>query len=275
MKNEYLAKSYNEFIEKYNIELDLTQEQLDSIDAGDNIKLDDTQLDRLAEQLVAYEEIDEFIKDNCRALLPISFSLFVVNDKLWEMMKKKVWDPEKMLAMCTVPLCTWDKDYETTSNPKGIRRWPIKPNTLDIHFDNMTKLEIRGEGGDFSGFIEQSHLSTRKWGFPDSRRLIPNFIFQSIHIEALLGRAAIEISPEPREDFDYDFSDHARVFFEHGFVAHIPGEDVILQVGKGKPNRMAGDVYLLIGNRFIEKETQEQTLLADIWLKLFKKRMTR
>ena len=274
MRNEYSSKSYSEFVNQFNINLDLTKEQSSALDEGKRISLSEEQFDNIAYQMSLGEGIEEFLKKNCSVLLPVSVSLFVINDKLWTMMERKIWDPKKMLAMSTIPLCTWDQGYEKTSNPKGVKRWPIKPNTMDISFGDKPKMRILGEGGDFSGFIEQSHLTMRKWGMPDTRRLLPNYVFESLRIEVELDRTSIEIHPSPRDELDYDFSEHARTFFNHGFLVYTSGENVILHVGKRKPTRLAGDVFLLIGRRFSKEDESNHELLVDVWLNLFEQNLT-
>jgi len=273
MRSTYPAKAYAEVIDKHNLALDLSPEQSAAIAEGREISLSEKQIESITDQLTGQAGIDSFLNATCKDLLPFSSSLFVINDRLWKMMDRKIWDCRKMLAMTTIPLCTWDHDCETTRNPKGARRWPIKSNSMDIDLGPKPVLKIQGEGGDFSGFIEQSHLTARKWGIPDTRRLLPNYIFESLRIEAILNRAVLEIHPSPRDELDYDFSDHARVFFEHGFLVHVPGEDVTLQVGKRKPTQMAGDVLLLVGKRFDGDDDSNLELLVDIWLKAFEKRM--
>jgi hypothetical protein len=274
MQKEYPSESYRELVDLYNIDLELTEEQQSAFREGLTFSLSEKQLDAIVERLVADDGVENYLERNSHHLLPLSASLFVMNEKLWEMMKRKVWDPEKMLAMSTIPLCAWDQKHESTSNPKGIRRWPIRQNALNLSLGDESKLAVAGEGGDFSGFIEQSHLTMRKWGIPDSRRLIPNYTFEMLRIEVVLDRAAISIHPSPREDFDYDFSDHARVFFEHGFSIHVEGKDVVLQIGKKKPTQMTGNCWLLVGSR-IGDDGKQNALLVDIWLKLFQKRMMR
>lgn len=274
MRNQYRSSAFSEFAEQFRIDLELTPEQSSAVDEGKVVSFSDEQMNDIENQLISKYGIDEFLKENNDKLLPLSVSLFVINDKLWSMMERKIWDQNKMLAMSTIPLCTWDQNHEKTSNPKGIKRWPIKSNTMDLSFDESPKMRIQGQGGDFSGFIEQSHLTMRKWGLPDTRRLIPNYMFESLRIELKLIRAEIEIHPYPRDELDYDFSDHARIFFEHGFMIRLPGEDVILQVGKRKPNQMAGDVFVLIGRRFDKQDLSNHELLVDIWIRLFRKRVS-
>jgi len=274
MRNEYPSKAYSEFVHQFNIDLELTPKQSSALVEGKGIRLSEMQLDIIVNQMTSEDGIEEFLKENCGILLPLSVSLFVINDKLWSIMQRKVWDPQKMLAMSTIPLCTWDQKHESTSNPKGVKRWPIRPNTLNLSFDEKYMMKIQGEGGDFSGFIEQSQLTMRKWGIPETRKLIPNYIFQTLRIDVALNKAAIEIHPSPRDELDYDYSQHARVFFEHGLMVQVPGEDVTLQVGKRGPTQMAGEVFLHIGKRFEKDEVSKQELLVDIWLRLLGKRLS-
>jgi len=274
MRNAYSSTALSEFTSHYNIDLELTSEQSSAVGEGKKISFSDEQMEDIVNQLISKHDIDAFLNENSDKLLPLSVSLFVINDKLWSMMERKVWDKKKMLAMSTIPLCTWDQNHETTSNPKGIKRWPIKTNIMELSFDKNPKMKIQGQGGDFSGFIEQSHLTMRKWGIPDTRRLIPNYTFESLRIELRLIRAKTEIHPHPRDELDYDFSDHAKVFFEHGLLIQLPGEDVTLQVAKRKPNQMAGDVFLLLGKRFDTEEVSNHELLVDIWIRLFRRRLS-
>jgi len=237
MRYKYPAKAVSEFVNQFSIDLNMIPEQSSAVDEGKVISFSEEQMDDIQNQLISKHGIEGFLKENSDKLLPLSVSLFVINDKLWKMMEKKIWDPKKMLAMSTIPLCTWDQNCETTSNPKGIKRWPPKTNTIDLSFDESPKMRIQGEGGDFSGFIEQSHLTMRKWGLPDTRRLLPNYTYELLRIELKLARAEIEIHPNPRDELDYDFSEHARVFFEHGFMIHLPGEDVILCYSSGREEK--------------------------------------
>ncbi len=72
---------------------------------------------------------------------------------------------------------------------------------------------------------------------------------------------------------DYNYSDHASVFYEHGFAISILGENVTLRVGKRIPTKMLGDVYLLIGSRVNAEDKPYQGLMIDIWIRAFQRRM--
>jgi hypothetical protein len=226
--------------------------------------------------MVVLDGIDEFLVKFSQSLLPLSLSLFVLNDRLWKMMERKSWDKEKMLAMSTIPLCIWERKAENTSNPKGASRWGVNPNTFELTLEKDPKILIRGEGGDFSGFIEQSQLTMKKFGIPESRKLIPNYMFEQLQIEVLLDRAVFEIHPAPRDNLDYDYSEPARTFYNYGFAISVPGEDVILKVSKRKPSKMLGDVFLLIGSKILDDDNTHQYrgLKIDILLRALQRKFT-
>ncbi len=267
------AKAYEEFLKEIKIDLGFTPDQSAAYDRGESILLSKEQLDFIVDQLSVLEGIDSFLIRFTSSIQPISLSLFVLNDKLWKIMERKLWDPEKMLAMSTIPLCAWDKNSESISNTKAVKRWTVHPSTFAISFGEYPKMSITGEGGDFSGFIDQSQLTARKFGIPESRKEIPNYIFDKLDIKVELDDYSIETYPKPRDDLDYDYSDHARVFYEHGFAVSLPGENVTLKVGKRKPAKMLGEVYLLIGRRVNVEEEPFTGLLLDIWLRAFQRRM--
>ena len=272
MKTSLHASALRRLIEEYSIELDLSDEQSRAIDENSDTSLSENQIDFIVDQLVAAHGLDSFLTTFSKELEPISLSLYVINDRLWKMMEKKPWDTDKMLAMSTIPLCTWDKDKEKTSNPKAVKRWNILPNTLSLSFQPEPSLLIMGEGGDFSGFIEQSQLTMRKFGMMDSRKLIPHYGFEKLGLRILLKNATYEEHPKPRDDIDYDYSENARAFFEHGMAISIPGENVILKVSKRKPAKMFGEAYILIGVSIAEDQDHYRGLMADIWIRAFQRR---
>ena len=260
MKIAKPAKAYRELLDQFEIDLGLTSNQATALEINKPILLTEKQLDFLVDQIVALDDIDEFLKKFIHSVLPISLSLFVINDRLWKMMERKSWDNDKMLAMSTIPLCAWDKKLNDTNNPKAVKRWTVQPSTFELSLDNTPKIKITGKGGDFSGFIERKNF-------------LPNYIFESLTISVKFDDANIETYPAPRDDLDYNYSDNARVFYEHGFAISIPGENVTLRIGKRLPIQMLGDVYLLIGTRVNVDNKPYQGLMIDIWLRAFQRRM--
>ena len=267
------AKAYEELRNDYEVDLGLTPEQSSALDRGESILLSKDQLDFILDQLSVLERLDDFLIKFASSIQPLSLSLFVLNDKLWKIMERKLWDSEKMLAMSTIPLCAWDKNSESISNKKAVKRWTVHPSSFVLSFDKIPIMSITGEGGDFSGFIDESQLTARKFGMPESRKEIPHYIFEKLDIRVEFKNYVVETYPEPRDNLDYDYSDHARVFFEHGFAVSLPGENLTLRVGKRKPTRMLGEVYLLIGRRINVEEEPLTGLMLDLWLRAFQRRM--
>jgi len=276
MKVEKSASSYRELVDEYEIDLGLNEEQSTAVDSDRPILLNEEQLDYIIDQMTVTSGIDRYLQDHSEVMLPVSLSLFVINERLWKMMERKQWDREKMLAMCTIPLCTWERKSETTSNPKGSNRWEVHPNTFELILEKDPKILVRGAGGDFSGFIEQSQLTMKKFGIPESRKLVPNYSFEKLQIEVLLNRAVFEVHPTPRDNLDYDYSESARTFYNHGFAVSVPGDDLILTVGKRKPSKLAGEVFLLIGSQISEDDAAHQYkgLKTDILLRALQRRFT-
>ncbi len=261
MKIAKPAKAYRELLDQFEIDLRLTSDQATALESNQPILLTEEQLDFLVDQIVALDGIDKFLTKFINSVLPISLSLFVINDRLWKMMERKSWDNDKMLAMSTIPLCAWDKKSGDTNNPKAVKRWTTQPCTFELSLDNTPAIKIKGKGGDFSAFIERKNF-------------LPNYIFESLNIGVVLNNATIETYPTPRDDLDYNYSDHASVFYEHGFAISIPGENVTLRVGKRIPTKMLGDVYLLIGTRLNAEDKPYQGLMIDIWLRAFQRRIS-
>ncbi|MCK5264746.1 MAG: hypothetical protein KAR03_03995, partial [Candidatus Thorarchaeota archaeon] len=136
MKIAKPAKAYRELLDQFEIDLGLTSNQATALEINKPILLTEKQLDFLVDQIVALDDIDEFLKKFIHSVLPISLSLFVINDRLWKMMERKSWDNDKMLAMSTIPLCAWDKKLNDTNNPKAVKRWTVQPSTFELSLDN-------------------------------------------------------------------------------------------------------------------------------------------
>ena len=267
------AKAYRELLNKYELDLGLTNDQTAALENDHSILLSREQLDFIVDQLVVVDGMDEFLKKSASVIQPLSFSLFVLNDKLWKIMERKLWDSEKMLAMSTIPLCAWDKNSEKTHNVKAVKRWEIRPSTIKLSLEKKSSIRVVGDGGDFSGFIDKSQLTARKFGIPESRKEIPNYLVEKLDITIEFKKAIIETYPLPRDDLDYDYSDHARIFYEHGFAISLPGEYVTLKVGKRKPTKMLGDAYVIFGKRIDIDNEAFQGLMLDIWLRAFQRRI--
>jgi hypothetical protein len=265
MSNEYPASAYTKLLEEFEIDLDLTDEQSVAWNSGQNFALSGEQMSSVIHQISRVLGSDTFLTEFISAIIPVRLSLFVFNDALWNLMMRKPWEDsrEQMLAMSTIPLCAWKQDEEKTSNPKGVCRHDTWPNEARLELSPKKQLMITGRGGDFAGFIERSHRTARKWGMPESRKLIPNYEFVDLNIVADLEKAKISIRPPPRDDIDYDFSESAKFFFDNGIMISLPEGCVTLTSGKRKPAVMKGESVLLLG--YYDSEEPYKNLLSSIW----------
>ncbi|MGY5872200.1 MAG: hypothetical protein RTV72_08155 [Candidatus Thorarchaeota archaeon] len=200
---------------------------------------------------------------------PVSLSLYVLNDSLWKIMERRDSQSDKMLAMSTIPICTWEKSSVTATNPSGVKRWDIHPSAIDVVTENSPKIRITGQGGDFCGFIEQSMKTSRHFGIPESNNLIPNYQSSRIAIDVDLTTIKAETNPLPTDNLDYDFADSAKVYFDHGILLSGDGNSFQLAIDRRKPLKLKGDVLLFIGRRESEEEKQQE-VLADIWFQILK-----
>jgi hypothetical protein len=216
--------------------------------------------------------LDIFLEDKALQMPPVCMSLYVINKATWKLMERRPWDKDKMLAMTTIPYCFWDQKEEHGSNLKGVKRWELGPTTLA--FDSAPpRLRIAGNGGDFGGFITRGMVTSRKFGMPETdNKLVPNYIFQKLDITAQLHEARMQLHPDPSDELDYDFSESARVFHDHGIHLEIPGRYLNLKVEKRKPTKLSGTAHLLIGVP-PQPESSIQVLLADVWFWVLKRFM--
>lgn len=265
--------TFQEFAERFNVQFHFSAEQESQFDEGKPVVLSASQLDKLTEQVSMQEGLGPFLETNAKLVAPVCMSLYVINDATWALMERKPWDKDKMLAMTTMPYCFWDHNEEYASNPKAVKRWDLGSNRIAFKGKPLT-LSIEGDGGDFSGFIERSMLTMRKFGMPEmNNKQIPNYVFKQIGIMARLGKAKVRIHPEPTDEFDYDYSESARVFHDHGIQLEIPGDDVSLTIEDGKPSKLRGVVHLLVGKHEGSEEKSLLTLLADVWFWAFHRLM--
>ncbi|MFX0044275.1 MAG: hypothetical protein ACFE8Z_00365 [Candidatus Hermodarchaeota archaeon] len=259
--------TFEEFASKFDVQIRFSKDQYRQFEKDIPVVLTAFQLDELVEQVSEHMGLADFLEDNAPQISPVCMSLFVLNEATWALMNRKPWDKNKMLAMTTLPHCSWDRNEESTSNPKSVKRWDLGQSTLAFGKAPPT-LNVSGDGGDFSGFIEQSMLTARKFGMPETRGLVPNYQFKKLEIAADLKDARIHVHPEPADEFDYDYSASAKTFYNHGIDLELDGESVTLQVGKQNPSKLRGRVHLLVGVPNDAECDPSKELLADIWFRV-------
>lgn len=272
MKVGHSIDAFEEFAKTYDVEFHFSTEQEILLEEDRAVVLSSSQLDGIATHISKQSGLGPFLEENARQISPVCMSLYVINKATWDLMQRRAWDKDKMLAMTTMPYCFWDQKEERGSNLKGVNRWELGPTTLAFS-DRPPTVTITGNGGDFGGFIRRGMVTSRKFGMPETDdKVVPNYIFQELEITALLDEARIRLHPEPSDELDYDFSESARVFHNHGVHLEIPGEHVNLEVKKRKPARLSGTVHLLIGVPS-QPESSMRALLADVWFWLLRRLM--
>ncbi|RLI55723.1 MAG: hypothetical protein DRP09_08745 [Candidatus Thorarchaeota archaeon] len=268
MSFKYPPSAFSRLLEQFELDLNLSDEQAAFMEEGVEFSLSEDQMDDVVRQIASVIEPRVFLEEYAETVTPIRMSLYVLNDDLWAMMQRKPWEDDRgrMLAMTTIPLCTWEHSEERVSNPKGAKRWEVKPNKMRVSWKRGRTLSITGEGGDFAGFIERSHRTARKWSMPESRQLIPNYEFVTIFLQLTLDGARVTTRPLPRDELDYDFSESGKFFYDHGVMLEMPGENVLLKSGKRRPYRMKGNAVILLGLH--DPEDAYRDLLASLWFRI-------
>ena len=143
------------FERKYDIGIDFDLGQETQLDRNGKTTLTIPQISDLLKDLCPTEEsIVEFIQETSKNLVPISLTLFVINEATWKIMENKPKFPDKLLPMSMIPWFYWDPYYQRKGNPRGIRRHETGTCVVSITND-LKELILTGTGGDFSGLIEE------------------------------------------------------------------------------------------------------------------------
>jgi len=275
---EFSQKEIQEFCDLYGVTIDLTVEQRSTLNDGDRSPLLLEQITSLANQICSDDRsAKEFIEEKSTEFNPISLTLFVLNEALWKIMTRRPEHSEKMLPMTTIPWFYYERSAEDKSNPLGARRHdnPKHPLTIKIDEDMFS---IDGVGGDFCGLLEGRFVDKQNQGrsiiIPGStgiRKIVPNYESQKIRINIKKGSAETILYPSPNKKLDYNFSEHPKIFYDHGMGITADGKDVYLQVGNRKNNHLLGEVMIFIGKDFDTMGESTDILLFHVWLSLLSK----
>ncbi|MHA1938959.1 MAG: hypothetical protein ACXABV_11090 [Candidatus Thorarchaeota archaeon] len=273
MKVGQSQSTFQEFADRYDVQFHFSAEQQSLFDEDRPVVLTTSQLDQLTEQLSRQQGLEKYLEANAQHISPVCMSLYVINESTWAIMERKPWDKDKMLAMTTMPYCFWDPAKEHGSNLKGVKRWELGSTTLAFRSSPLT-LTIEGNGGDFSGFLSRGMATLRRFGIPETdNKPVPRYTFQNLEISAELRDAKVYLHPEPCEEFDYDFSEPAKLFHDYGVHLELPGEHVTLTVEKRKPSRLRGRVHLLVAGSTRPNTDSFKALLTDAWFWAFDRLM--
>jgi hypothetical protein len=124
---------------------------------------------------------------------------------------------------------------------------------LDIN-PKRKELTISGEGGDFSGIVEERVAQRKIEGRPlfipswsKSRKNVIYYDFNNLNVRINLQNVNIDLYPMPDSKLDYGFSESPKVFFKHGIKLYGDGGDFQLKVGNRPRTKLAGEVIIYIG----------------------------
>lgn len=268
-------RDVEEFENRNSAFLLVDRKQLEETDEGPAVRLSLKQLSSVVENMVGNAGVDDFIRAGAEEFSPLSMALFVFNDALWKMMKKKTESHDTMLPMATIPRFHWAREFISQGNPHGVQRDDIHKASLS-YVPNQS-LAIQGVGGDFSGILEGQLVDTR----PSSRPIfsptlppimghrisrMPKYNLCDISVTIGTNRLDKELYPSPRSDIDYTFSEHPKVFLEHGLAIETAGSNVSLRIDNKKPQDLFGNVIILLGKRWSPMTEGYKIVEFHVWL---------
>ncbi len=272
-RHEFSRKAIQNFCDHYEVTINLNSEQESKLsDEGKTTLLLD-QIKDISDQLCSDGvNLKKFIKQRIAELHPVSFSLYVINDDLWKIMSRKNEHPEKMLPMTTIPWFYWEEESESRKNPSGVIRKEDSNRPLTINIEKEF-LKISGKGGDFSGLLEgrivDKHKGVRPIFIPGStgpKKMVAKYDSQFVQISINIHSSDIKLYPTPEKELDYIYSEHPRVFYDHGIQISTDGENVALKIGKRRETKLRGKVLVFIGKDFEQEDESSDLLMFHVCL---------
>lgn len=275
---EFSKDSIQNFCNQNGVTIDLTVEQTGKLTDFGKTPFLVEQISDLANQMCPDDaSLKNFIEQKSNELHPIALTLYVLNDDLWKIMSRKPNDPERMLPITTIPWFYWEKEAEGRKNPSGVQRLddPKHPFTTQLE---KGVLKINGKGGDFAGLLEGRIADPRKGirplfipGDTGPKETVAKYESQKVQLDIKIQSAQTELYPTPIEELDYIYSEHPKVFYEHGIQINVDGGEVQLKVGKRRETTLRGKVIVFIGKDFEETPDSDHILLFHVWLAALKK----
>ncbi|MFW9975757.1 MAG: hypothetical protein ACFFDQ_10850 [Candidatus Thorarchaeota archaeon] len=274
-KYEFDNEAIENFCNNNGVTITLTVDQLEKLGAKGKTPLLIEQLSNVANQLNQDEEgIKRFVEQKSKEFHPVALSLYIINDSLWEIMSRKQEHTDRMLPMVTIPWFYWESEAESRINPAGIRRFDDSNNPLSIKIEGDF-LMISGSGGDFAGLLESSIVDKRKGirpiiipGIGDTKKIVAKYESQIIQMKAKIPSLQSTLYPKPVKKLDYYYSEHPRVFYEHGIRIDTAGEEINLKVGRRRDVTLRGNAIIFIGKNFGEVPSSDSILMFHVWLYL-------
>ncbi len=267
----FSKQAIEQFEIKYNIPIVLSLDQSSMIEDKGKTQLSIDQLRGAAEGLAGSKSLDEFVIEYSKKHPTFSVSLYVYNDALWKMMKKKSKNPEMMLPMITIPYFYWNTSAVNPKNPTGACR--DTEHLVEAIVEQNDYFVIRGTGGDFCGVLESRVVALKRAArpilaptIPGPIEHVPKYEAQMVEVKLSFGNIRKNLNPNPDDRADYSFSEHPRVFYEHGFALNLDGGSVNLRVGKRKSTKLSGEVVVYIGKKFQSMNETEEVIAFHSWL---------
>ncbi|MHA1927363.1 MAG: hypothetical protein ACTSV2_02155 [Candidatus Thorarchaeota archaeon] len=272
-RHEFSNKVIEDFCNQYGVTITYSEEQKSKLTDGGRTPLLINQISDIVNQLCTDEvSLKKFIEEMTTKLHPISLSLYVLNDDLWKIMTRKHELPDKMLPMITMPWFYWEKEAEGRKNPSGVIRKENSVHPLTVKIEKEV-LKISGSGGDFCGILEgrivDSFKGVRPLLIPGStgpKKAVPNY--ESQFIQVMINTSSPLLYPIPMKELDYTFSEHPKVFYNHGIQIIAEGKDVTLKVGNRRNTVLRGKVVIFIGKDFEQNDESSNLLLFHVWLSI-------
>lgn len=107
-------------------------------------------------------------------------------------------------------------------------------------------------------------------GSTGPKKNVPKYESEYVQIKVDTSTTQIVLYPIPQKEFDYIFSEHPKVFHDHGILLSTDGENVRLKIGSRKENILRGKVMIFIGKDFNETENSDKILTFHVWLSMLK-----
>ncbi|TFG12027.1 hypothetical protein EU537_10630 [Candidatus Thorarchaeota archaeon] len=261
--------SIREFQERYAYSFDIRQ----PIGTSDktSLELEPEDLREAASRIILDQENSAVaLSEYAKTLGPAEFSLFVVNEEIIKIMKKKILWSERILPMVTCPFYYWSKAAEGKDNPYGV----VKEETgvFDTEVDSIHRLHFSGAGGDFCGIVEGGVAMNKPKmrpviapSFPRPTKPIPRYEFATIEVFVDFNGLECEIYPIPKNNLDYTFSESPKVLRQRGMELKTKGERVALSVNNSRPVNLRGNVTIYIARNY-GNSNKSRELFHHVWM---------
>ncbi len=260
-----------EYEQRNSVSFHITQEQMEEGEERGGTRLRKSQLFSVAKQQNLRDDLQLWVQSLADNFNPLSLALFVFNDAVWKIMQRKEESTDTMLPMVTIPRYFWKQTSISPGNPYGsVRDTFHKTSCL---FNPGNTFSIMGNGGDFCGIVEaqvaEQEASRRpviEPHLPGPTNPVPKYEPQDIGVNVSLTDISVEIYTNPQKRMDYTFSDHPKVFYDHGMALATNGANVQLRVGRKRPQTLYGDVWVLFGKKWRPDTDPLNIIQFHVWL---------